>query len=441
MPTEFELPNYSNFYANIVNISSQNFSNCLCKIHINEYEMELPIILAISCFTNITQEMMSDPMLQEFNIKVDFKYEIDETFIYKILSLIYNHRVTLNTEEVVNLACLGESIDNRCFMIPYEKYAEELESSLSVDNCIELLSWKHRFHFDIQKCSKEITLIASNFDKLKQNIISIANDIKYLPVIHEILQSQNLKLENEDSLLNFILALCDINREYEYLFENLCLEYCTSASVQSFVAYINNNIKTTHYIEAITKCISRRLLDTNIPKTPKYMENRHKENVPKPAYSEITEANINNGILHTLNSSSKVILKASSTDIGNVTELLNPNSTSGFVTCNEPDSWIEASLKDNKSFYITKFMIKGSDCNPDRGDLERWELEGKRARDSTWKFIHEYDNFIKKGQTYVFSISEDEKFTAVRLTQIDPNTKCGYDLNIGSFDFIGKYEN
>ena len=195
----------------------KELTNSPCKVHINEHEIEVPLILALSCFSCLTNEINIDATQRDFSIDVDFKHPIDHTFIDKLVDILYMRSVTLNTDEVINLAIFGERVNNRYFLLPYEEQVRSLESTLSLDNCFDIILKKHDFHIDASSCSKEVTLISENFESQKSKLTSIASDITYIPIILSVITSESLKLENEDSLLDFVLSLCSIDREYESL--------------------------------------------------------------------------------------------------------------------------------------------------------------------------------------------------------------------------------
>ena len=423
----------SNFYYNIVNVCDKEITNCMCKIHINENEIEVPLILALSSLTCLTTEIMSDITLKEFTINIDFKYKPDNTFFDKLVDLLYSRKVSLTEEEVVNLACFGESVNNRYFLIPYEEHVKSLEDTLSINNCFELLHKKHEFHLEVSKCNKEIELIASNFESQKDNLISISKDVTYLSVISAILSNDNLKLQNEDSLLKFVLKLCTIDREYETLFEQVFIEYCNVETIKLFVKYVDDNVDTTQHIRSMIRCMTRHLISPNIPISPNYIQKRHKQRIID--YNDSLR-----GILYEENQRGNVVMSCSSTNNGNIYDLIKADVNANFQTNNSSNSWIQASLKDDKPFILNKYMIRGNlyqSCH----HLRSWKLEGKKASNNEWIVLDTHnDEPFEKLVTKVFPVSCTDKLNAVKLTQTNTNTSNNHHLIINAFDIFGEYE-
>ena len=427
----------SNFYYNVVNVCDKEITNCPCKIHINENEIEVPLILALSSLTCLTSEIMSDVTLKEFTINIDFKYKPDNTFFDKLVDLLYSRKVSLTEEEVVNLACFGEGVNNRYFLIPYEEHVKSLEDTLTINNCFELLHKKHEFHLEVCKCTKEIELISSNFESQKDNIISISKDITYLPVISAILANENLKLQNEDSLLKFVLKLCTIDREYETLFEYVFIEYCNVETIKLFVKYVDDNVDTTQHIRSIIRCMTRHLIAPNIPMSPNYIEKRHAQHTIK-----VTDSNSPFGILHREYQRENVVMSCSSTHSGYFYDLIKADVNSDFFTGNSSNSWIQASLKDDKPFILNKYMIRGNKYEGSNNHhLRSWKLEGKKASNNEWIVLDTHDNEpFDKLVTKVFTVSCSEKLNAVKLTQTNTDTTNYNHLRINAFDIFGEYE-
>ena len=443
---EFQID--SNFYKNIINVCDKELTNSPCKVHINEHEIEVPLILALSCFSCLTNEINIDATQRDFSIDVDFKHPIDGTFINKLVDIVYMRSVTLNADEVVSLACFGERVNNRYFLLPYEEQVRKLESSLSLDNCFDLLRKKHEFHFDVSMCSKEVTLISENFESQKTNLLSIASDVTYIPFIASVLTCDSLKLENEDSLLNFVLSLCSRDREYESLLEHVLLEYCSSGSVRSFFDYVDSNVDTTQHIRPIIRCIGRRLLEPVLPKTPNFVSNRHQRETttPKPNQQtkEVTDDDQQKGILFYEHQKDNVVLESSSNNGYDICRLVKEGHPNYFMTCNYSNSWIRASLRNFKPFIVRKYVIIGNtydSSNPNSLQLKTWKLEGRKASDGSWIVLDTHSNEqLSPKVPKVFNVSNNEKLTSVRLTQTDKNATGGDNLCINGFDIFGEYE-
>ena len=87
-------------------------------------------------------------------------------------------------------------------------------------------------------------------------------------------------------------------------------------------------------------------------------------------------------------------------------------------------------------------MIRGNNRkDSNREHLKSWILEGKRESNGKWieidKHINEQFGTLS---LKVFSVSCNEKLTAVKLSQVDKNAHGDYELVINAFDIFGEYE-
>ena len=242
-------------------------------------------------------------------------------------------------------------------------------------------------------------------------VIELGKDIKYYNIIESIVKQKNLQLETEDDLLFFILKLCEENNEYELLFENVLLEYCSTEAIKEFIEYIDKYICKDNHFRCILKCLDRRLIQEQIP-----AQVVHDKRYLAPKSYEYNENDQLNGLLRQEYLKGNVEMRTSSTSYGDVYNLLQNDTNLDFCTKDEQNSWIECNLKNHKPFTITKYVIRGN--NKFGHHLKSWKLEGRQMSDRCWIQIdsHNNDNFTNLA-VKAFPIQCKEKFDAVRLTQ------------------------
>ena len=262
------------------------------------------------------------------------------------------------------------------------------------------------------------------------NLVKILNTIKYYNIIESIIKHENLLLETEDELLLFILKLCEENNEYELLFENVLLEYCSTEAITKFIEYVNKYVCKDNHFKSILKCINRRLIQEQIP----VQNNNKKRYVIKYEYNGNDPFN---GLLRQEYLKSNVEMRASSTSGSqNVFYLLKNDTSSYFATDNQQNSWIEGNLKNKKPFKVTKYVIRGHTGTDNH--LRSWKLEGRRISDGNWIEIDSHQNEpFNKLVVKAFPIQSNEKFDTVRLTQTGKTTSNGDYLIINAFDIYG----
>ena len=265
-----KMPNFrlnSKTFANILLISRQKFTNRDVRIHINNTEIiELPLIVVTSISPVFAQHLLSDPTITDFYLNTNsFLGGCKVNLLRKIESLLNNEEIELSDEECDDLAIFGKAINNKSFTKPFTKICEELESTISVENVIDLLQKKMSYGFSPNECQKEIKFIAKHFFQVKTKLNTLPKDETLLIFLQHIIKCNDLKLESEDELVNFILQLCEHNKQFILLFDHVLLEYCTHSSIQNLLTFIETQLCSDQSLLTIIKCMSRRLLQETLP--------------------------------------------------------------------------------------------------------------------------------------------------------------------------------
>ena len=198
-----------------------------------------------------------------FSIKVPFNNNVTDELIKKIEKALNQEEIELkNDDEKINFALFGKAINNKYF---YEDIANLLNSEITNENVIKLVTTKYSFGYQISEIAQEIEYISEHFSQCKEEILKISKDVSYELIIELIIRNNKLKLKDEDELLQFILQLCKENKKYEYLIEYVWLENCSLHYIEELIEYANKNIFLTRSIRAFSTCFSRRLIQENIP--------------------------------------------------------------------------------------------------------------------------------------------------------------------------------
>ena len=425
----------STYFENIYSISQREITNKTCTIHINNNkEIEIPLLVAVSFSTLISQMLLSDPLMTDFYVEDSSLDNVKDDIYNKFEDLLNLKEIQLDSEERAQIAILGKVLENNELLAPFLELMKEYEQNLNEDNVISLIQQKMAFNIPIDELNNEISYIASNFSNFVDKLIDLGNDIKYSNIIECVVKHENIQMDSEDDLLLFVISLCKHNHEYERLFEYIWLEYCSVESISHFVEYLNENICKDNRLKSIIKCINRRLIQDQIPI----------KNIDLMRYNfsiiEYNESEPLNGILRHEYLKDNVEMRTSGTSNGDVYDLLKNSKEVDFCTKDEPNSWFEGNLKTKKPFTITKYVIRGRKYkhSDGYGHLQSWKLEGHRVSDGEWIELdsHQnepFDQFVLR----TFSIQSKEKFDIVRLTQIGKNTGNYDDLKINAFDIFG----
>ena len=246
----------------IYKISPQLF---LFSILIIDNIIEIPIEFAASFFRKISELLENDSTVREYNINIDFH---NQEYIEQILN-IFTNQIEINFEFQIETENDFQDIilfskELGCDMIlSYlkEYYSNEVEN-LTKENAISILSYSTLIgHFNI--VNKIISFISSHFYDFIEysDFFEWCLNEENFDHLESILSNENLKIYDENQLLNFILKLSQEDHKYELFFGKIYLEYCDLSSVKLFINYISTQIPEFQIIKIqnILSCISRRL--------------------------------------------------------------------------------------------------------------------------------------------------------------------------------------
>ena len=421
-------------------------------IRINEtFDIEVPVIVAASLSSTITKIIDNDPTASTFCFTIQ---RYSETSFSKLKDVLqHNTRVSLdNDDDIHAFAEFGLCAENDDFVSPLKSQLCEYSSDITEDNVLKIISSKNTFRIDDN--TNEYSFVASNFESMstREDFIEFAKKDINRNSVKDILSRDDLCMSSEDTLLTFILRINEGKSEENIttdLFPFLLLEYCSPSKCEEFLRFSCSVIQNESFKSLLT-CIGRRFVQSTIPMNPAKLKGRHEpsnksntadnrqEQSNEDKYTEIGKEDPHRGIFRRENEKGNTTLSASSYCNGDINDLLNADDDSYFLTENEPNSFITASLKDGKSFIVKSYMIRGNKYDDDGCQLQSWKLEGQKASDGQWVTLDSHQNDpTRQLQTRTFDVSCDEKLKAVKLTATGKDTNgCDY-LRINAFDVFG----
>ena len=424
-------------------------------ININEENISVPIEVAVSISSIITNSLTQDPTLRKMHFDIKFR---EKDSIEYIKNLIKGN--DFSQEELKNDSFFYELCDF-CFVIGNYFFIQPYIDNISVNDDFSALSKSEILKQldNKQKISSssiikshdsssftitnEIKYIANNFMDfiIDDEFIEWAKKIDNISLIEQILNNDDLLLDKEDSLLAFILKLFEINNIFATLFQYIYIEYCSEASINALVDAVNaSNIIETQSQLSLFKCFTRGCCKfVNTYKPNLNQSKRYKMMFKSIPYNQDDPLK---GILNYANDNNNLLLEASSnnnpghSNYSDVYFLIHMKDETAFCTRNEKDSYIEASLKDNSLFIIKDYLIRGNNYSGDQ--LQTWVLEGKQNESDSWEVIDSHNNEpIEKYQRKVFSVSKAIPIQKVRLRQTNLNKSNYYYLYINGFEIYG----
>ena len=228
------------------------------------------------------------------------------------------------------------------------------------------------------------------------------------------------------------------NESYQYLFKYVWLEYCSVETVKQLLDYVKKELISSNKENIILECLERRLLLSNLPiqetneRYQKFISFQGKE----------IKSNTLKGILYQENLNRNVLLESNSNSGYDVYNVIKRMNNAYFQTKNELNSYISAKLKNNKSFFIKEYYIRGHSVSGEPNHrIQTWKLEGRKVSDGEWIELDKHENEpIHQSEVKKYSISCKYPLNEVKLTQTGPNTSENNYLVISGFDIYGLLE-
>ena len=232
---------------NILSVTSKvapELSKSFCSLIFNEKtEVKVPVLVAASLSSSVTKCIEVDPTKRKFTFNATMKNE-NSNILNSFKSLLEdNIPIQLNEEEdFINLASIGLSIGNDELVSPLSERLKSESSSMSCDNVVGIINMKLTFGEDqMGGLELETSFIAENFDEMseREDFINFAKDVKHSQIIEQIIRSDQLKIDEEDVLLSFVIELCKTTLDFSFLFEFVFLEYCSVDKCKELLAFVN----------------------------------------------------------------------------------------------------------------------------------------------------------------------------------------------------------
>ena len=273
---------------------------------------------------------------------------------------------------------------------------------------------------------------------MRNSLLEYLKSSKKQNIANSILGHKNLKLNNEDELMEFVLELCKHEKSYEELFKNIQLQYCTVGVINKFNNYVIEKCKSIPNFDPIYDCIKTKLL---LDLTSYLTSHQSRYDDPNRMVSYCyNDSSPFNGIFKNMYEQNNVEFNASGINNGDVYDLLRNGVENDFQTTNLPNSYIEGQLKNGDIFLIEEYAIRGNKHSPQGNHhLKSWKLEGRRECDNKWIELDAHQNEpFDTLKIKHFKVHCDEELNAIRLTQTGINTHDTNHLVINAFDIFGK---
>ncbi|KAK8860504.1 hypothetical protein M9Y10_012169 [Tritrichomonas musculus] len=430
----------------IMHIPIQNYGNDFTFM-VNEQKFKTNRLTSDLLSPKIAKMHLIDPTFEFFTIKTknhgDFAH---------ILNLINFEQNDIPENELPFIAEVIEILELDSF-----EFTPKIEGrKITIDKVFnEIQNLEKNSEFCSQNFEEKIDFISFNFYILCEEYEEYFANLK-ISTIYKILSNDQLRLENEDQLLNFINKLYSKNSMYSILYEKVMFTNVSSKYMNEFVELFDfNDISSQTWINLCMR-LTNSLEIKKIESCKKRYNTIHTNEIYQiqKTLFKYDKNNDFSGILNFLRKKSnenieKEINVTSSSIFGNCEDnlpknvVLFENQMKRFISADEPNSWLCFDFKDHQ-VILTEYTIKTS-CLFEKNmrHPRSWVIEGSNDSNS-WEILDEQKDCSEingKSITHTFSINNQElkKFKMIRLRATGPNWDGSNHLFIESFEIYGRY--
>lgn len=385
-------------------------------------------------------------------------------FIYKFPSDLSDLFCLL--KDLVSCVCSGGSfqVDKSNFLsllrLSHHLENEEILSSLlsminveslSVEESLILLEGGLKFGISfVSQLQNLCGSVASHFYEIKDEVLKELD----LETLGLLLSNDSLKIEDEDSLYDFIRSRSEDDMRFASLFDFVLFEYLSVDRVENFASFVGEHLLCSVNIGLWSRICRRLVL------TPKVCEPNPRSAKPGNANSKHVQREIEcvyngsdalDGIISYLtrvsggNVHDKGVVSVTASSVEgtrvpkNVADLL---ADTHFNSRDQPNGWICYEFKE-RHVTPTSYSIRSywNSNGPGGCHLKSWVLEGSKDGES-WTVLDQRENNSElndKNVTRNFTISSNlgECFRFIRLRQTGKSHEGKNYIMISSFELFG----
>lgn len=306
----------------------------------------------------------------------------------------------------------------------YFRLTGEESATLNEQNIFEITKAKLQYFTQNRSrnisdfLQKEIEFISKNFYELES---TKKDEIKKLPIeiIEEVVKNKDLKLNNEDQLLKFIIELTKENDENSILYDYVEFKQVSDDELINFM----NNFS----LDFITNNIFKNIIGRSIQKETNQNTNRYIQNIQtnsnKNKLFECEENQEFNGIIKYLtektggNIHDNGTIEVKSNNYSCLPKnLLDFNKSTYYLANSQSDIWINFDFKEKK-VKLTNYSIQCYKTGTHQ--LRSWVIEVSNDN-KNWKTIDEHkdDQTLKNFHgSKTFKTESNEFYQHIRLRQ------------------------
>ena len=268
------------------------------KFIFNKNEIRMHRFFADFISPRVSQLHQTDPTIDS----IDFTYFIhklsnheelfDETFLSILIEILNGNKIEIESNMIRPLRILSIILGNEEIYQKINELSPTNSGKLNTDLCIEMLQTdyflnsKNKFSLSFQN-KKAIEFLSSNFFSIeKSKLICLPK-----PILYSIITSDKLKLENEDSLYEFIKEIFAENEDESFneimFYEEIEFTALSENEFNDFIENFNQNEMTEILWHKFIQCFyfkqtsfnlnEKRYKPSNLSKATNYPFNYNKQ--------------------------------------------------------------------------------------------------------------------------------------------------------------------
>lgn len=318
-----------------------------------------------------------------------------------------------------------------------------IDSLLSLTELIKVCNEPSAAIVCNESIKKIISFAASNFDQLDKEKLKKLE----ISVLEEIISSDSLKLEEEDTLLQLLIELYENDINYSYLFEYVIFSNVKKETIKLFIETFDIEFLNL----GIWKSISKRLLSSKIQRND--IDQRYYEQINTFEHVKGKEFE---GIMRYLtkqtggNIHDNETIEITSNSILNNDYRYHPKNLVDYEndtlynSDNDENVNITFDFKD-KRIQLSAYSIQSVPDGPGAGNLKNWVVEVSNDKDK-WIIVDEHQNDSSLNESDIiatFNTKQDmnEYYRFIRIRQTGISWFClgnDYNLYFPFVEFYGK---
>lgn len=445
------------------------------KFILDGQELKLHKIFAEFISPLVSKIHRSDPTISSIDIKSFFNENpkndsnLNELFTEDIISILQKISIGFSAE-------ISEEQSHKLRLISiifgneelYSKINEIFPKQIEEKNIHENLQELINFYYYSPKSnnfeySRYIDFISSHFYLIdKKELINLPK-----PILYSIVSNQNLKIESEDSLLDFIYDIFP-NQEYEdeyeeeeeiddnfsivNFYEKVEFIGLSEGKFRYFLKYLDSNEITNELWRKLCPCFYVNIQSSRRTNRNRYFKDQH---IEKKIEYDGNSDHCFQGIIHHLtelsggNIADKGIIGISSSSINKtyypkyVVDL--DDKTHYFQSEDRQDAWIKFDFKDRKIRPSHYSIRTRHDWGKSGSHLKNWAIEGSNSnKPNDWKVLDSRSDISCLDDANAMNtfditakLEPDECFQYLRLRITGVNTDNKHFIFLSALEFFG----